>query len=110
MKLDTVIGFWLKLIAVKVLDRTSLPASPYWLFSSFTSREDFNVNHVMLLGLEFCVEVGAAIENEITRLHFFKLQNNRQSVDLVCLVPSVELEAELFPQVVDNLSDQSAAV
>ncbi len=68
------------------------------------------MHHIVLLSLQLSVIVSATVENEISRLHLLKLELNGKSVNLIALIPSVKVEAKLFPEVIDDLPNQSTAI
>ena len=68
------------------------------------------MHHVVLLLSALFVEVDAAVEDQITRLHLFELEVDRQRVILVGLVPTVKFEAKILTQIVHDLAHKGAAV
>ena len=110
MELNTVIGLRFKFVRIKVLDYTFLPTCTNWLFSSFTSRENFYMDHVMLLTSTCLIEVSCTVENQITGLKLFKCKIDRQRVILVSLIPMIECKTKIISQVVHYLSYQGTAV
>ena len=64
----------------------------------------------MLLLSALFVEVDTAVEDQITRLHLFELEVDRQRVILVGLVPTVKFEAKILTQIVHDLAHKGAAV
>jgi hypothetical protein len=99
-----VIGSGRKLVRIKELHDSSLPSCTNALLSCFSSCEDLDMHHVVLLLAHFVTVIDSRVEDEVTRLHFLELEINRESVVLVSLVPPVKLEAKLFPKIVNNLS------
>lgn len=63
MELDRVISGRLKLVRVKVLHDTFLPARANGLLTSLATSEDLNVHHVVLLLPALFVEVDTAVED-----------------------------------------------
>jgi len=63
MELDAVVGFRFKFIGVEVLNDPSLPPGSNGLLSSGSSRENFHMDHVMLLPFELGVIVDPTVEN-----------------------------------------------
>ena len=89
---------------------TSLPSGTYALLASFSSCKDLDMNHVVLLLSAFLVEISSGYKYKISWLNIFKLKINWQSIILICLIPSVKLEAEFVTEVKDHLSNKSTAV
>ena len=110
MELDRVVRSRLKLVRVKVLDGAFLPAGADRLLARLAAREHLNVHHVVLLLPTLRVEVDARVKDQIARLHLFKLKIDWKRVVLVRLVPAVQLEPEVLPQIVDDLPNESAAI
>ena len=110
MELDAVVGCGLELVGVEVLDYALLPAGPNRLLPSLTASEHLNVHHMVLLLPTLGVEVDSAVEDQISGLQLLKGEVDRKRVVLVGLVPAIQLESEVFPQVVDHLTNQGAAV
>ena len=68
------------------------------------------MNDVVSLWPKLCVVVNAAIENKVSRLQLFKLQSDWKSVKLIGLIPSVKVEAKIFPHVIGYLSQKGTAI
>lgn len=68
------------------------------------------MHYVMSLGSQFCVVVDSTVEYQVTWLQLFKFESYWQSVKLVCLVPSIKVEAKVFSHIVGYLSHQSTAI
>lgn len=62
VELDAVVGRWSEFEAVEVLNNSLLPSGTYALLTCFTASEDFDVDHIVLLGTQLGVEVGAAVK------------------------------------------------
>jgi len=105
-----VICLRLKLVRVEVPHDPTLPPRTNALLTCLSSREYLDVYHIVLLFSHFWVIVDTTIKDEVTWLHLFLLELNRQAIELISLVPSIKLEPEIFSQVIDNLLDQRAAV
>lgn len=110
VELDRMIRLRLKLVAVKVLHDAPLPAGADRLLPSLAAREDLHMHHVVLLLPALFIVVYGRVEDEVTGLHFLEFQIDRQSVILIGLIPTIELETEIFAQVVHYLPDEPAAV
>ena len=63
MELDAVVRRRAKFEAVEILNSSLLPPGPDTLLAGFSTSKDFNMDHVMLLGAQLGVKVGAAIKN-----------------------------------------------
>lgn len=83
--------------------------TPDGLLSSFATKEDLDVHHVVLDDRLGVVHLGA-VENYIAWLHLVELQVDGQRVELVALVAWAQLETELFLQVADDFPDEATAV
>ena len=59
---------------------------------------------VLLLPLPLGI-VDGAVEDKISRLELLKFQVDWQSIILVALIPAIQFEAKVFPQVIHNLTD-----
>ena len=100
----------LKLIGVEVLHDPALPPCADALLACLTSCEDLDVHHIVLLFSHFWIIVDATVEYEVAWLHLFLLELYRQAVELISLIPSIQLKSEFFSQVIDDLFDQRTAV
>jgi hypothetical protein len=72
VELDAMIRRWTELEAVEVLNSSLLPPGTNTLLAGFTTSKDFDVDDVMLLGAQLCVEVGAAVKDQVSGLHLFQ--------------------------------------
>jgi len=68
------------------------------------------MNHIMLLRSTLRIIVGSAVEDEVTRLHLLEGQISWQCIELVGLVPAIQLEPKVLPQVVHDLAHKCAAI
>ena len=96
MELDAVVGCGLKFVGVEVLDDALLPAGSNRLLSSLAASENLHMYHVMLLLSTLLVVVDGTVEDQVPGLHLLKLKVNWKRVKLVRLVPTIQLEPEIF--------------
>jgi hypothetical protein len=68
------------------------------------------MDNVMTLRSKLGVIVDTTVENYITRLHFLFLEDYRECVKLVSLVPTIKIESKIFPHIIGNLSQQRTAI
>jgi hypothetical protein len=74
------------------------------------SGEDLNMHHVVLLLAHLFVVVDARVKNKVSWPELFEGEVNGQSVELVGLVPAIQLKSKVVSEIVNDLSDQGAAV
>ena len=74
------------------------------------SGEDLNMDHVVLLLAHLFVVVDARVKNKVSWPELFEGEVNGQSVELVRLVPAIQLKSKVVSEIVNDLSDQGAAV
>lgn len=72
VELDAVVWRWSEFEAVEVLNNSLLPSGTDTLFTCFTASEDFDVDHIVLLGTQLGVEVGAAVKDKVSGFHLFQ--------------------------------------
>jgi hypothetical protein len=77
-----------KLVRVMVFDLTPLPSRSDRLFTWLATRENLNMDHVMLLRFAVLI-IDAWVEYQVTGSHFLESEDFRADVELVGLVPTV---------------------
>lgn len=110
MELNAVVRCAFEFVIVKVLNDTFLPSCSDRLISRLTPCEHLHMNHIVLLFAQFGVIVDSAVKNEVARFELFELESDREGVELVSLIPAVQLEAELLSEVPHSLADKRAAI
>lgn len=110
MELNRMITRRSKLERVKVLHNALLPPGANGLLAGLATSKYLNVNHIMLLLPHLVVVIDSTVENQVARPHFFELEIDGQGVELVRLVPPIELESEVFTEIVHDLADEGAAI
>jgi hypothetical protein len=110
VEFNTVVGLRLKLVRIEILNDSSLPSCTDGLLSSWSTSIDLNMDDVVTLRSQFSVIVDPAVENNVTRLHFFFLKSDWKGIKLISLVPTVKIETKIFSHIVGNLSQESTTV
>ena len=68
--LNRVVIRWFDLISVVELNNPSMLSSSQGLEPIFSTGEDFNMNHIVLLRFDFRVKVDSTVEHKISWFHF----------------------------------------
>ena len=108
--INWVVIYRFNLVRIMEIYLSSVPSSSERLKSIFTSCEDFNVDHIILLGFVFRIIVNAAVKYKISWLHVIQCLAYWECVKKISLVPSSNFESEINSKVSQNLFDQSATV
>ena len=68
------------------------------------------MDYIVALRSQFGVIVYATVEDDITWLHLLFLESDWESVELIGLVPTVKIEAEIFSHIITNLTKKRTAI
>lgn len=109
MVLNTVVFAAYEAIRVVVRDLINGGAAADRFLARLAAQVDLYVHHVMLDNCLGVVHLGT-VEDYIAGPHFFLLEFNGHGIKLIALIAWSQLETKFFSKIVNDSSDQPAAV